>query len=199
MSNYKKIKKEINNGANYAEATQPVHNSSKIKFSEVQDIIKLHHHNKKINEIMYDIPDSYSTIDSFQNILIDKNYEVEQCRREEYSTLIKELDEMVKNADVFDAADNHKQRDLIRTQRDLIHQVSKIHKREREREYEREKEREYGHRRDAEFIAEMANLENELLNNYLYPFHYLRNDRENIGDDVKARLASYQSKIILLK
>lgn len=76
--------------------TQPIADTAdttKIKFSEVQDLIKKRQHMKKINEIMYDVPDYYLDLNKFNRILVDggDSEHYMQKENEEIAQLEKQL------------------------------------------------------------------------------------------------------------
>jgi hypothetical protein len=173
---------------NYADATNAIqYENPKIKFSDLQDRIKKNTHNKKIKDILYDIPNSIlsgypfvisSNIQHNSDNKNNKKYENDKNLNEEDEE-DEEEDEIINNIneDVDEMWEKY-----FGSRKDRMLNFVKNRKKNRFDKYYHE--------------SNSIELEEQLLDNYLYPFYHLNN---NFDYDVMQKINNVSDHFVLLK
>ena len=86
----------INSIPNYLDAASPPEEAPKIKFNELQNLIKKNQHNKKVRENMYNFPASINRILTLSHEI---QRELEQKDKDHYYDRINVLYQLIKDAE----------------------------------------------------------------------------------------------------
>ena len=191
---------------NYADATNDNIQCAnpKIKFSDLQERMKKNTHNKKINEILYDVPNSilygypFLISPSIQNNCENKNS--------------KNLNNNIDNDNDMNNNDNNddNNNEYLNEEDDKINEILNIHNDETNQNEELW-EKYFGSRKDRiinfvkykktkydkyHYDSHFTELEEQILYNYLYPFYHLNN---NFDYDVMQKINNISDRFVLLK